>query len=370
MKIKSKSNLLENFVFKRTKINVRNRIVLAAMTNKQSHDNGIISDNEIRWLALRAKGGFGIITTAAAHVSINGQGWEGELGVFDDIHIDRLQQLTNIIQSHGSIILAQLFHGGMRSPEIITGEQPISASRIICKESKSGFTRPASEEDISKIIQDFTDAAIRCAKSGFDGIELHGAHGYLLSQFLGTKTNLRRDEWGGCIKNRFRILSKIIRSIKNNVPEPFIIGVRISPEIKEIGIKLDDSIRLACLLRDEDIDYIHLSCWDVFANSKSHQQSKKTLTEWFIDSCDGIPPVISTGNIWSASDAKKTMQQGAKFIGVARAGLAHPDWAKNIIDQNYNPKKPPYTASYLKNVGLGEDFIEYMRNWKGFVLDI
>ena len=119
-----------------------------------------------------------------------------------------------------------------------------------------------------------------------------------------------------------------------------------------MGIRLDDSLKLATYLRDDGIDVIHLSCWDVFANSKTQNKSSKTLTEWFIESIDKIPPVISTGNIWSALDAKKTMEQGADFIGVARAGIGHPFWAKNIIDDTYNPKKPPYSADYLKKVSL------------------
>ena len=370
MNLKSYPSPLKRFVFKRSKKTARNRTVLAAMTNKQSHDNGIISDDEVKWLAHRAEGGFGIITTAATHVSKNGQGWEGEFGVFDDNHIEKLQELTNAVQSYGSLILAQLFHGGIRSPEVITGQQPMSASVLKCKESINGVSRSASEEDINNIIQDFTCAAIRCVRSGFDGIELHGAHGYLISQFLGTKTNMRKDKWGGCLKNRYRLLSKIIDSIKNNVPESFIVGVRISPEIEDMGIRLDDSLKLATYLRDDGIDFIHLSCWDVFANSKTQNKSSKTLTEWFIESIDKIPPVISTGNIWSALDAKKTMEQGADFIGVARAGIGHPFWAKNIIDDTYNPKKPPYSADYLKKVSLSENFIKYMRNWKGFVEEV
>ena len=173
---------------------IRNRAMLAAMTNKQSHSDGSLSDAEIKWLTRRAKGGFGIITTAAAHVSKDGQGWDGELGLFDDKHIDKLTTLTDSIHTYGSLSFAQLFHGGMRAPQYLTAKTPISASKIPCDESKSGFTRSASGKDIKRIIKDFTTAAVRCVKAGFDGIELHGAHAYLISQFLGTKTNMRKDE--------------------------------------------------------------------------------------------------------------------------------------------------------------------------------
>ena len=107
---------------------VHNRTVLAAMTNKQSHDNGVLSEDEIAWLEARSEGGFGIITTAATHVEEDGQGWEGEFGTWSDELLEGLTQLATAIHQHGGFGLAQLFHGGMRAPERLTGLQPKSAS--------------------------------------------------------------------------------------------------------------------------------------------------------------------------------------------------------------------------------------------------
>ena len=230
------------------------------MTNKQSLQDGILSDDEIKWLTRRAKDGFGIITTAATHVSRDGQGWEGEFGIFDDFHIPGLSYLANNIKQNGAISIAQIFHAGMRAPQKLTGFQPISASKNRCDESYNKYSREASEEDIIRLINDFKEAALRCSKAGFDGIELHGAHGYLISQFLGSKTNRRTDKWGGKIENRSTFLIEILRSIKSNVPKDFIIGIRISPEIHQIGIDLHESITLSKILRDEGIDfYIYLA---------------------------------------------------------------------------------------------------------------
>ena len=141
--------------------------------------------------------------------------------------------MTSLIHKKESLVFSQLFHGGMRAPQSLTGKQPISASKLKNSVSDSGFTRPASTKRIKKIINDFTLAAVRCEKSGFDGIELHGAHGYLISQFLGTKTNYRDDEWGGDIEGRSKFLIEIYRSIKERVTESFLVGVRISPEIDD-----------------------------------------------------------------------------------------------------------------------------------------
>ena len=357
----------DSFIFKRTARTVPNRIVLAAMTNKQSHSDGKISDEEINWLVRRAEGSFGIITTAAAHVSKDGQGWEGEIGIFDDKHINRLSFLTDLIHKKESLIFSQLFHGGMRAPQSLTGKQPVSASKVKSSVSDTGFTRSASSKDIKKIVNDFTLAAVRCDKSGFDGIELHGAHGYLISQFLGRNTNLRKDEWGGNIEGRSKLLIEIYRPIKEKVTDSLLVGVRISPEIDDLGISIDEAIVLSEILKNEGVDFIHISCWDVFARSKKYLNDSKMLTQWFTKSVDNLPPIISTGNIWSTSDAQNLIDQGADLIGVARVGIAYPDWAKNISDKSYDPQKGPFTVEHLRQAGLSDVFIDYMRNWKNFV---
>ena len=367
--MKNKPSPTDSFLFQRPGISTNNRIVLAAMTNKQSHDNGTISQAEINWLARRANGGFGVITTAATHVAKHGQGWEGEFGVFDDSHRSNLSLLAKSIHSYDSLIIAQLFHGGAKSPQGLTGMQPISASVISSNESYNGYTYAASERDIANIIKDFTSAAIRCAESGLDGIELHGAHGYLLSQFLGKETNMRTDKWGGSFKNNSRILFEIYKSIKNNVHDSFIVGVRLSPEIKSMGIDIEDSIAIASKLADMGVDYIHLSCWDVFSKSQTYPEEQKTLTESFIEGCNKRSAIISTGNIWSAYDAQKLLNQGADLIGVARVGIPYPDWADNVVNKNYSPPRPPFKVSMLKSADLSNPFIEYMRKWKGFVED-
>ena len=359
----------DSFTFPRTGHVSRNRSVLAAMTNKQSHKDGSISAQEIRWLNRRAEGGFGIVTTAAANVSEDGQGWEGEIGLYNDRQIENFRKLVSLIHNNGGLIFAQLFHGGMRAPESLTGKIPISASKISFKDSSTGFTRAASWSDIKRIIQDFSLAAGRCVKAGFDGVEIHGAHGYLITQFLGKNTNTRKDEWGGDISGRSKFLIEIYRSIKRIVPENFIIGVRISPEIVDMGIILEDSIKLAKKLKDECIDFLHLSCWDIYKKSKQYPEDPKTLTEWFTRNIADLPTLISSGGIWSTKDAKKILKQGANLVGVARVGIPYPDWPNNLWNEEYDPQSGPFTVKQLREADLGDVFIDYMRNWRGFVED-
>ena len=368
MSISNNISVSDSYMFLRSRKTIENRTVLAAMTNKQSYDNGIISDDEINWLFERAKGGFSVITTAATNVSKEAKAWDGEFGVYDDIHIPGLRKLTSSIHSTNSIVLAQLFHGGLKSPQSITEKIPISASEIECDGSKTGKSRKATIDDIDKIIKDFTEAAIRCSEAGFDGIELHGAHGYLLSQFLGTKTNLRDDEWGGDIDGRSKLIIEIYKSIKNNVPESFIVGIRLSPEIESIGIVLEDTIDLIGIIKNLELDFIHISCWDAFVPPVTYFDTKKTLTEIITESYSDLPTIISTGGVWSGLDAQKLLNQGADLVGVARVAIGHPNWAKMASDINYNPKKPPYSREYLNQMKLSNRFIDYMSNWKNFVI--
>ncbi|MCC6411537.1 MAG: NADH:flavin oxidoreductase, partial [Saprospiraceae bacterium] len=208
-----------------------NRIALAPMTNMQSQEDGTLSDDEYRWLVRRAKEGFGMVFTCAAHVSSDGQGWKGELGIFHDRHLEGLTRLAKGLREHGSLAIVQIFHGGARSPEKLTGLQPWSASaHTMTFGGAEVASRAATEEDILRVNKAFVAAAVRAHQAGFDGVELHGAHGYLLHQFLSTETNRRSDQWGGTFENRTRLIRNILKDIKAVVPASFMVGVRLSPE--------------------------------------------------------------------------------------------------------------------------------------------
>ena len=158
------------FVLPRTGHTLRNRSVLAAMTNKQSHDDGTLSDEEIHWLTMRAQGGFGIVTTAAANVTETGRGWDGEMAVWGDHQLPGLTTMATELRSHGAVSLVQLFHGGMRAPQRINGVQPVSAS-INTEAGMDGSTRELTSDEVHGIVEDFAQAAARCELAGFDGVD-------------------------------------------------------------------------------------------------------------------------------------------------------------------------------------------------------
>ena len=345
---------------------LKNRSLLAAMTNKQSNEDGTLSDEEINWLVRRAHGGFGITTTAAANVTETGRGWEGEMGVWGDHQLPGLTNLANQLNETETISLVQLFHGGMRAPVSINKVQPISASENTEPGMDGVYTREMSEDEIHSMIESFTQSALRCQKAGFHGVELHGAHTYLICQFLGSKTNRRTDDWGGDIHSRSKFLREIIRSIRKNTDPNFLIAVRISPIIEKAGVYLDDSLELARILCGMEIDMLHISCWDVFQPVDGDELGP-SLTKRFREVMRNNIPLISTGAVWTSRDAKWLMEEGADIVGVARVGIAHPDWPKHLIDENYEPQRPPFSVEHLENVELSPVFIEYMKRWKNFV---
>ena len=359
MKVTESINLGRGFTAK-------NRTLLAAMTNKQSNSDGTLSAEEIKWLVRRGQGGFGITTTAAANVTKEGQGWEGEMGVWSDNQIPGLTKLATMLNQTGTISLVQLFHGGMRAPQKITGVRPISASENTESGMNGVYTKAMNELEINAMIQSFTDAALRCQKAGFHGVELHGAHSYLICQFLGQETNRRTDKWGGNIAGRSRFLSEIIRSVRSAVGEDFLIAVRISPIIEKAGIYLEDSLELAKIICELEIDMLHISCWDVF--QPVGDGNENSLTKRFSQVIPKGMPLISTGAVWDGKDAQWLSDEGADIVGVARVGIAHPDWPKLLTDSDYQPQRPPFSVEHLANADLSPVFIEYMKRWKNFVI--
>ena len=275
-----------------------------------------------------------------------------------------LTSLATQLKQHDSKSFVQIFHGGMRAPSSITGQQASSASVNFISESE-GSSRRLSTSEVEETISCFIKAAQRCETAGFDGVELHGAHGYLIAQFLGSNTNRRSDVFGGDVEQRSTFLLRIIRGIREVVSDDFAIMVRLSPVSEEIGLTLEDTKQVIELLIKERIDALHISCWDVFEKQDNHQTMTKELCSIYSDSI----PIVSTGSVWSAADAQFVLDQGAQAVGVARVALPHPDWASLVTNMAYNPKTAPFTPEELRSADLSPTFVEYMRRWRGFVTD-
>lgn len=346
---------------------IRNRLALAPLTNLQSHPDGTLSDAELRWLLRRAEGGFGIITTCASHVALDGQGWAGELGIFSDTLLPGLRTLATGIAERGALGLVQLFHGGVRAPSKVTGQQPWSASAF--SENSPGFETPraATEDDITRVIGQFRDAALRAREAGFQGVEIHGAHGYLLSQFLSATMNQRTDRWGGSLENRARLLREVTRAIRAATPAPFVVGVRVSPEDFGYakGLDLDENLTLAGWLREDGIDFLHLSLWDAAALTKKRPEAH--AIPLFREVCGAQVRIFAAGSLWSREDAEAILARGADVVALGRAAIVNPEWPREAADPAWTPRRPPLSPEELIQRDLSPGFVDYMRRWRGFV---
>ncbi|GLQ30000.1 NADH:flavin oxidoreductase [Litoribrevibacter albus] len=341
---------------------MKNRFMLAPLTNQQSHKDGTLSNDELRWLTMRAEGGFGLTMTCAVNVQANGQGWPGELGAYDDKHIDGLSRLATGIKAHDSLAMVQLFHGGLRSPNELINGQPVAPS-----DHQESGARGLSHDEVLTLIDDFIEAAVRCEKAGFDGVELHSAHGYIICQFLSPETNQRQDEFGGNAENRARVLTEIISGIRQRCSENFTLGVRLSPE--RYGLDFKEMKTLAQrLMAKGQVDFLDMSLWDVFKEPEDQNYKGKSLIEWYAGLDRHTTKLGVAGNIRSSDDVMRVMEQGVDFAIIGRSALLHHDFANQLLNNpSFEARDIPVSESTLRNEGLSDTFINYLKTWPGFV---
>ncbi|MDB4954653.1 MAG: NADH-dependent flavin oxidoreductase [Myxococcales bacterium] len=339
------------------------------MTNGQSLLDGRLGEDELQWLARRADGGFGLVETCAAHVSRDGKAWPGQLGVDHDDALPGLSRLAARIRRSGAASIVQLFHGGVRATAKLTGEQVWSASTWQEPAPDFEVPRAATEADIARVIEAFAAAAARAEAAGFDGVELHGAHGYLLSQFLSRTFNTRSDGWGGDLAKRARLMREVTRAVRARVSRRFAVGMRLSLEDRGStkGMDLDENLEVARWLAEDGVDWIHASLWDAKAmTTKRPDQHPIPLLR------AALPKqvaVIACGTIWSPSDAKAVLDRGADLVALGRAGICNPDWPKQARSPSWEPQRPPLTRAQLLDLSVSPVFASYLSRWKNFVAD-
>jgi len=341
---------------------MKNRFMLAPMTNTQSFEDGTLSEDEFHWLTMRAKGQFGLVMTCASHINPVGKGFPGQLGIYCDEHISGHQRLVKEIKKHGSLAVIQLHHAGMRSPAELIDQSPLCPST----NEKHG-AREMSLEEIEQLKNDFIDAAIRAKKCGYDGVEVHGAHGYILTQFLSSEINKRKDQYGGDLQNRSRILFEIVDGIRNNCGKEFLLGVRLSPE--KFGMDISE-VKEICkkLILENKIDFLDISLWDVFKSPDEAAYQNKSLLHHFTELDFKNVLLTVAGKIQDGNDVKRVIESGVDFVTIGRSAILHHDFPKKVLDTiNFEPTATPVTEEYLAKEGLGKDFIEYMKRWPDFV---
>jgi len=341
---------------------MKNRFMLAPLTNLQSHADGRLSEDEFKWLTMRARGGFGLTMTCAAHVQAIGQGFPGQLGIFGDEHLEGLTRLAKGIREHDSVAIIQLHHAGMRSPEALIGQAPICPS-----DNEETGARAMSLAEVETLIEDFVTAAVRAEQAGFDGVEIHGAHGYVLGQFFSAEINQRQDRYGGTLENRSRILFEIIAGIRDRCRSDFTIGVRLSAE--RFGVVLTEARELAQrLMREGKIDFLDMSLWDVFKEPAEEAHRGRSLLSYFTDLDRGDVRLGVAGKIHGAADVQACLEAGVDFVLIGRGAILHHDFPEQVRNSaDFEMVQVPVSSDYLRSQGLGDAFVEYMSSWAGFV---
>ncbi len=341
---------------------MKNRFMLAPLTNQQSHADGTLSDAEFHWLTKRSEGGFALTMTCAAHVQKGGQAFEGQLGIWSDAHLPGLSRLAAAIRANGSLSAVQLHHGGRRSEPPLTGEPRLAPF----DDAETGAAALTTAQ-VEQLRADFIAAAVRAERAGFDGVELHGAHGYMLCSFLDADNNHRTDGYGGSFEHRSRLLFEIVGGIRAATGPGFQLGVRISPE--RFGIRLAEARELARrLLAGGQLDYLDLSLWDVFKEPAEDGFAGTELIDHFVDLPRNGTALGVAGKITTAATAQRCLDRGADFVLIGRGAVLHHDFPRlATADPAFTARPLPVSPATLAAEGLSPAFITYMRNWKGFV---
>lgn len=247
-----------NYMFSPGKIGsleIKNRLLMAPMSVYLANPDGTVSDDLIEFYVERAKGGMGLIFTEYAFVNPIGRSCPRQTSVAEDGMIPGLKKMADAVHKAGSKICLQIQHGGRRSIVEATAPSPIPMLK------NSETPRVYTTEEVYQLIDDFVQAAIRAKKAGYDMVEVHCSHGYLLSDFVSPRSNRRTDEFGGTVENRAKIVIEIIRGIKKNCGENFPISIRLSgDELVTDGNKKRDAAVLAMILEDAGADMINVSC--------------------------------------------------------------------------------------------------------------
>ena len=326
---------------------MENRLMLAPMTSDQATPDGKVTQDELRWLSMRAKGGFGFVMTSACYVQPSGKAGQGQFGIFSDDHIEGYAQLCGVIKAQGRVAALQLHHAGYRAPRRCV-PQAVGPS----DDAQSG-ARGLSSAEVEQLVEDFVAGARRAQAAGFDGVELHGAHGYMLTQFLSLTDNRRDVRYGGPLENRARIILEIIDGVRAACRPDFQLGLRLSPE--RYGLSLAEMRAFAAeVMTGGKIDYLDMSLWDARKQPEEAEFRGRGLAAWFTDLPRGHTRLGVAGKITTPAVAAEILETGADFVLIGRAAILHHDFpARARIDPEFQPVPLPVTAEYLAAEGLG-----------------
>jgi 2,4-dienoyl-CoA reductase-like NADH-dependent reductase (Old Yellow Enzyme family) len=227
--------------------------------------------------------------------------------------------------------------------------------------------RALTLDEVEQLRDDFIAAAVRVERAGFDGVELHGAHGYVLAQFLSPEMNSRDDRYGGSLENRARLILEIIDGVRARCRPDFQLGLRLSPE--RFGMRMAEIVELSQeLFAADKLDYLDLSLWDVSKDPEEDAFKGKSLLACFTGLDRRNTRLGCAGKITTGAVVDRALAEGADFVLVGRAAILHHDFPKHVErDRGFTARPLPVSRDYLSAEGVSPPFLDYMKNFQGFM---
>jgi 2,4-dienoyl-CoA reductase-like NADH-dependent reductase (Old Yellow Enzyme family) len=312
---------------------IKNRMVRSATYEKRADADGFVTDSLIDFYTDLTRGGVGLIITGNALVHVSGRSVPQMICLHNDFYVDKLRRLVDAVHDRGGKIIIQLTHGGRQCfPALLGGCEPLAPSAVPDR-TKKATPRAMTHEEIWEVVEAFGTAARRAMWAGFDGIQIHGAHGYLVSEFLSPYTNRRDDYWGGDEERRFHFAEEVYKAIRDEAGGAAVLIKLNSSDFIEGGLDMEESLRIARRLEGLGMDAIEVSGGIQEAGSKTAQVNiLRSEQEAYFREASRLfrgnlhIPVILVGGIRSRSVAEDVLTAGdADLVALSRPLIREPD---------------------------------------------
>ena len=312
-------------------VTIKNRLAVAPMTHFGSQADGLISDQERTFLSNRA-GDMGLFITAATLVQKDGKAFHGQPEATGEHCLGSLKETAQILQQQGAKAILQIHHGGSKAiDDLLDGLDKISASA-----NEAEHAREATAEEVEALIASYAQAADLALRAGFDGVEIHGANGYLIQQFYSAQSNRRNDQWGGSLENRMRfplaVVDAVVAVREKHQRDDFIIGYRFSPEEPgDDGLTMTETGALIDALVQKPLQYLHVSLWEFDKKIRRGGDTAQTRMQFIHERINGKLPLIGVGNLFTADQILAAYETGwAEFIALGKTVMINPHIATQI----------------------------------------
>ena len=308
---------------------LNNRVVLPPMANNMATERGEVTDAHIEHYVRRASAGVGMVIVEHAYVRRDGRFTAQQLGIYDDSLVSGLRRLADEVRACGTVVGIQITHGGGRTTAELIGRQPISASDGLVPRATEP-ARAATKVEIAEVVEAFSAAARRVKTAGFDFVEIHGAHGFLLGQFSSPLTNRRTDEYGGDLKERLRLSLEVVHAVRQAVGDDYLLLYRLgADDYKPGGLTQEDGKRAAIALVEAGVDLLDISgglCGSVMPDWDRISQGYFVPLAAEIRAAVNVP-VVGVGGITEPQFANRLIREGkVDLVAIGRAMLSDPDW--------------------------------------------